>query len=216
MYEATFSIADTSAYAEPTAESDCRIELWCNDHSDLLYVRGEAVERVLAQVESDIGIAEQLRGDSEAVVITNACLKSRETTTIEKYLERHNCLLLPPLRYEAGAKHCRILALDSGSLTEVYTELLADDFAIDVRSKREIETPVHSAPLVTLDEVFPELTARQRTVLRTAVENGYYELPRATTTEAIADELGVSRRTAEDHLRRAEQKLIPPLVSYLY
>nr|WP_303650369.1 helix-turn-helix domain-containing protein [Halalkalicoccus sp. NIPERK01] len=69
---------------------------------------------------------------------------------------------------------------------------------------------------MTLDQVLPELTARQRETMVLAVENGYYELPRETTTETLADELGVSRRTAEDHLRRAERKIITSLVSYLY
>jgi len=34
-------------------------------------------------------------------------------------------------------------------------------------------------------------------------------------TTAVADELGVQRRTAEDHLRRAERKLVDAVVPYL-
>ncbi|WP_246999280.1 helix-turn-helix domain-containing protein [Halosolutus gelatinilyticus] len=216
MYEATFAIVDSSAYARPTEGTDCRVELWCNDHADLLYVAGSAVEALLSQVEEDIGIENRIRGDGDAIVITSSCLKRHETTYIERYLESHDCLLLPPLRYENGAKHCRILALESASLTALYGDLVADGFAIDVRSKREIGAPSQPSPLVTLDDVLPALTARQREVLTLAVERGYYDLPRATTTEALGDELGISRRAAEDHLRRAERKLITALVSYLY
>lgn len=216
MYEATFTISDSSAYTEPTDGADCRIELWCNDHSDLLYVAGSAIDPLLSQVRSDIGIEEQIRGDGEAVVITSSCLKRHDTTYVDRYLESHNCLLLPPLRYEDGAKHCRILALDSSSLTDLYGDLVADEFDVDVRTKREIDAPSQSSPLLTLGDVLPELTDRQREVLTLAVEFGYYEMPRGTTTETLADELGISRRTVEDHLRRAEQKLITSLVSYLY
>ncbi|WP_254768758.1 helix-turn-helix domain-containing protein [Salinilacihabitans rarus] len=216
MYEATFTVSDSSAYTQPTAGTDCRIELWCNDHSDLLYVAGSAIDPLLSRIRADIGIEDQLRGDGEAIVITSSCLKRHETTYIERYLESHNCLLLPPLWYEDGAKHCRVLALDSRSLTDLYRDLVADGFEIDVRTKREVGAPSHSSPLLTLDDVVPTLTGRQRAALSLAVERGYYDLPRGTTTRELADELGVSRRTAEDHLRRAERKLITSMVSYLY
>lgn len=216
MYESTFAISDSSAYTEPTDGTDCRIELWCNDHADLLYVAGSTIEPVLSQVRSDIGVDDCVRGDGEAVVITSSCLKRHETTYVEQYLESHNCLFLPPLRYENGKKRCRILALDSESLTALYADLVDDQFEIDVLSKREIDVPARSSPLLSLDEVLPELTDRQQEVLSLAIEAGYYELPRETTTERLADELGVNRRTVEDHLRRAERKLVTSLHPHLY
>lgn len=52
------------------------------------------------------------------------------------------------------------------------------------------------------------LTDRQREVLAAAHETGYYEWPRDTTGEELAEELGVSPPTVHEHLRAAEQKLI--------
>ncbi|WP_293032720.1 helix-turn-helix domain-containing protein [Natronococcus sp.] len=216
MYESTFAVADSSAYTAPTDGTDCRIELWCNDHADLLYVVGSSIEPVLSRVRADIGIEDCVRGDSETVVITSSCLKRHETSHIDRYLESHDCLLLPPLRYEDGRKHCRILALDSQNLTDLYTALLEDGFDVEVLTKREIGVPARSSPLVSLEAVLPELTARQRTVLSRAVEGGYYEIPRETTSEELATELGISRRAVDDHLRRVERKLIWSLRSYLY
>lgn len=214
MYEATFSISDSSPYTEPTDGTDCRIDLWCNDHADLLSVRGE-IERVLERVRADVGIDGEIHTGTEAVVVTSACLREQEIT-IEGYLRPHGCLLLPPLRYADGAKHCRVLALDSASLAALYADLVEDGLTIDVRSKREVHAPTPSSPLVSLEGTLPELTPRQREVLTLAVSRGYYELPRETTTAEMADEIGVGRRTAEDHLRRAEGKLLTALISYLY
>lgn len=216
MYEATVAIADSSAYTAPTDGTDCRIELWCNEHADLLYVVGSSVEPVLSQVRVDIGIEDCVRGDGETVVITSSCLKRHETSHIERYLESHDCLLLPPLRYEDGRKHCRILALDAENLTALYGALLEDGFEVEVLSKREVGVPARSSPLVSLEEVLPELTTRQREVLSLAVEGGYYEIPRETTSEALAAELGISRRAVDDHLRRVERKVLPALRSSLY
>ena len=52
------------------------------------------------------------------------------------------------------------------------------------------------------------LTARQRQVLELALERGYFEWPRALTSEELAAELGVSHSTALEHLRKAQAKLL--------
>ncbi|RQG93467.1 transcriptional regulator [Natrarchaeobius chitinivorans] len=215
MYEATFSIRDSGPYTESTREADCRIELWCNEHADLLYVSGPAVDPVTDRVESEVGLEERLDGTDETLLVTSSCLKANDEATIETYMRRNNCLLLPPIRYENGRKICRILALDSRALTDVYEGLHADELDVDVRSKGEIRFPTSSSQLFGLEDVVPDLTSRQRETLLSAVENGYYELPRETTTDALAAELGISRRTAEDHLRRAERKLITSLATHI-
>lgn len=40
---------------------------------------------------------------------------------------------------------------------------------------------------------------------------GYYAQPRAATTEELAKGMGVSRTTFEEHLRKAESRVIPRL-----
>lgn len=53
-----------------------------------------------------------------------------------------------------------------------------------------------------------ELTDRQREVLRTAYERGYYEVPRAASTEDVATALDVDPSTVAEHLQRAERNLL--------
>ncbi|SDL96345.1 hypothetical protein SAMN04487949_0326 [Halogranum gelatinilyticum] len=219
MYEATFRVADAGFYAAATAETDARIELWCNDHCDLLHVTtggdSDAAETVAAHVEDLVGIRDRLATADELVLVTSDCLRSHDSTSVETYLARNDCLLLPPLRYGRGAKFVRVLALDPAALSACYRDLVADGYTVDVESKREVTSVRQDAPLLTLADVLPTLTERQRQVLHTAVDGGYYEIPRETTTEAIAAAVGVERRTAEEHLRRAENKLVASLVSYL-
>ena len=52
-----------------------------------------------------------------------------------------------------------------------------------------------------------ELTPRQREVVRTAHEDGFFESPRACAAKDIADELGISPQTFYRHVRTAERKL---------
>lgn len=55
------------------------------------------------------------------------------------------------------------------------------------------------------------LTDRQRDVVETAVELGYYDVPRDATLEDVAAELDVAASTVSDHLRKAESEVMASL-----
>ena len=207
MHEAVLGIEHPGAYAAATAGTDTTVELWCNDHCDLLHVGGEGGEAVVAHVEEAVGVRERLAEGDERLLITDECLKAREDDPIETTLAAHDCLLVPPLRYAEGRKWCRVLALDSANLTAFYRDVAAD-CSVVVDSKREVASVRADRPLLTFDSALPDLSPRQRDALLTAVEMGYYRIPRDATTAEVADQLGVERRTFEEHLRRAENKLL--------
>ncbi|MFB6297588.1 MAG: helix-turn-helix domain-containing protein [Salinirussus sp.] len=52
------------------------------------------------------------------------------------------------------------------------------------------------------------LSDRQYEAVQAALEMGYFEWPRETDIEAVADALGVAHPTALEHLRKAQQKLL--------
>ncbi len=56
------------------------------------------------------------------------------------------------------------------------------------------------------------LTARQIGVLRLAHAMGYYDIPRRTTTEAIARYLDMDKGTVGEHLRRAEKHVFDQML----
>lgn len=105
----------------------------------------------------------------------------------------------------------RIVAevLPSHDVSEVVPEFLDRYPGLDLVKKREKDQP---APLFSERElrqaVGERLTERQREVLRTAFEAGYYEQPRETTGEEVADELGISSTTFSQHIRAAERNLL--------
>lgn len=210
MHEATLRLEPGGPYGEPTAGTGTTVELWCNDHSDLLSIRGDASD-VVDAVEARVGIRDRLERGDRTVVVTTDCLRERGGT-VEEHLRRHGCLLVPPLRYARGAKLCRVLALDPADLTTLYRDLL-DVRSVTVESKRSVDDPVGEDPVSAGPR--PNFSARQHDALTTAYEGGYYERPRETTTADIATELGISRRTAEEHLRRAERKVMDALVPTL-
>jgi len=215
MYEATFRIRGESAYATATEGTDATIELWCNDHCDLLYVDGSPRNELLDHIREQVGMKDVLSSEDSTLIVTGDCLKNHEQKHIETYLDRHDCLLLPPLNYTNGHKVCRVLALDSTNLTSFYQDVAAD-FEVTIDTKRDIETVPKDQSSILLDTELPSLSPRQREALTMAKEEGYYTIPREVTTEALADELGINRRTFEDHLRRAENKVIDRFVEFAY
>lgn len=102
----------------------------------------------------------------------------------------NDCLLLPPLRYREGEKVVRVFALDPASLTDCYRDMVADGLSVTVDAKREVESVPERTPMLTVSDTVSGLTARQRTVLTTAIEAGTYEIPRGVTTAELAEEWG--------------------------
>jgi DNA-binding CsgD family transcriptional regulator len=61
-------------------------------------------------------------------------------------------------------------------------------------------------------DMLSALTDRQLEVFRTAVELGYYEIPRLATHEEIADRMECAPSTVDEHLRKAESRVLQSLV----
>ncbi|WP_436900809.1 helix-turn-helix domain-containing protein [Halovenus halobia] len=61
-------------------------------------------------------------------------------------------------------------------------------------------------------ELRQRLTERQYEVLTVAYENGYFEYPRDSNAEAVAEELGITASTFTEHLSTAQSKLMGELL----
>lgn len=66
---------------------------------------------------------------------------------------------------------------------------------------------------ITFKTLMPKLTSKQQRAIELAIEHGYYGYPRKITMEKLAKIMKVSYSTYEFHLRNAEKKLIPNMIS---
>ena len=64
-------------------------------------------------------------------------------------------------------------------------------------------------------ELFETVTPRRRRVLNKALEAGYFDIPRGSTLQEIADDLGIAKTTASQHLRKAEQDIMQFFIQYI-
>jgi len=81
-------------------------------------------------------------------------------------------------------------------------------FELVVKQARERQPTAEDDPASLLND----LTDRQLEVLRSAYLAGYYEWPRDTTAEQLADTLDIASSTLHQHLRRAERNLLDNLL----
>jgi predicted DNA binding protein len=68
---------------------------------------------------------------------------------------------------------------------------------------------------LTANALFSDLTEKQISALLTAYKNGYYRLPRKADIKEIAFKEQVPRTTFQEHLKKAETKLVAALVPYI-
>ncbi|QIO22128.1 PAS domain S-box protein [Haloarcula sp. JP-L23] len=96
---------------------------------------------------------------------------------------------------------------DPRTIQETLSAQLSGFALVSKRERERRPTTVTDQP--PLQE---QLTDRQLEVLRAAYLAGYYEWPRDTTAEQLADTLDISSPTLHQHLRRAERNLLDGLL----
>ncbi|WP_435361177.1 helix-turn-helix domain-containing protein [Haloarchaeobius sp. DFWS5] len=92
-----------------------------------------------------------------------------------------------------------------GRTVDAVSEALDADITLDRLAPAE-QAPPPERP----DPHAQVLTPRQQEALALARRRGYYSWPREVTTRELAKDLGVSKTTFLEHLRRAEATLLGP------
>jgi predicted DNA binding protein len=91
-----------------------------------------------------------------------------------------------------------VLSPNKGDL-KVLLQKLQKRFSI-VNIKELSTTPLDSRPNI--------LTNKQVRAIKLAYNSGYYQIPRKKSTAVISFELGISRVSFRERIRRAEKRLV--------
>jgi hypothetical protein len=88
-------------------------------------------------------------------------------------------------------------------------------FVFDIVRKVPFDGFIASSLTLTADALFSHLTEKQIDALLTAYSHGYYRLPRKTDVQTIASKKRVPRTTFQEHLKKAENKLVSSVIPYI-
>lgn len=131
------------------------------------------------------------------------------------------------LEFDVAQADNMIDACDEDLLLCGTIDMAGEGFTFDVAGPQdairetidEYENAGASVSLETLRDFEPQggpmedLTPRQREIVETAYEEGYFDVPREATTQEVADAVGLDDSTVAEHLQRAERNLVTSVLA---
>jgi len=199
---------------------------WCNYSMEVLEVsfkelnelsEFQAVQEDIQQYLTKLGtkIARKSFSGSNTQIIVHECICDRVYKSVTSVLEKHNCLELQPTTYHEGWEWYRMISFSQKDIKATFDELAKfSKYEIISRTTRP-DYSVRETFVVSTNKLFGELTGKQRDALAAALDNGYYRVPKKVTTDEIAHQMGQPRTTYEEHLRKAESKVLRSVAPYL-
>ncbi|MFC7021264.1 MULTISPECIES: helix-turn-helix domain-containing protein [Haloarcula] len=210
LYEASFRVKHECPYRELSEHyPDLTIREWYLSDCQVLELTSpeSPTDELLEEIDRLGTVLHESVDGSGLHVVTQSCLCSLEDSIIERF-EEFNALYQPPTIHRQGWEHYTVIAFDESDVRALLQDL-EDDRDIEVLSKTAItEQQIPHSMLAPVDQLFEDVTERQMAALRLALESGYYEQPRKTSLRDLADQTVVARSTYEEHLRKAENKLL--------
>jgi predicted DNA binding protein len=224
LYETAFRLQHDCPLNELSRQyPDMVMSSWCNSDTDVLEITKDTTEDM-----------EAFQGDMEAMlrsmkvkplrkasssrdlqVVIHHCGCMNIPAPVTPVFEKHHCLELQPCVYKGGWEYYRLVSFSERDARAVFAAL--GRFAkVEVISRRVMKSGgVREAMLVSTSALFGGLTRKQIQALVFALENGYYQVPKKVTTEQMANKLKQPRTTYEEHLRKAEGKVLRSVAPYI-
>jgi len=193
---------------------------WCNFVTEYLDIESDDPETA-SKIRRDLihltkrgfRILRENAVDDRTQMVSLTCNHRRESS-IDNIIEQHRCLLLHPVLYHDGWEHYRIIAFDEKKLPKMFRSLEKEG-EVKIIMKRRMNESVRESFIVSTDELFSKVTKKQAEALLTALEHGYYKVPRKIRFEDIAKLRKTPRTTFEEHVRKAESKIMISIAPYI-
>jgi predicted DNA binding protein len=210
LYQASIKVKHECPYRKISERHpDLTIREWPLSDCQVLEITSETTPtaELLDDIEQIGTVLHESEDDDGYHVVTQSCLCSLEESIVDRF-EKHNCLYQSPTIYRQGWEHYTVVAFDSSDIRALLGELRSDR-DIELLSKTSIsDTQIPHTMLAPTNQLFENITDRQLAALRLALESGYYTQPRQTSLREMAERTAVARSTYEEHLRKAENKLL--------
>ncbi|APW96716.1 transcriptional regulator [Halobiforma lacisalsi AJ5] len=192
---------DDCPLAEATAAVGVEVEAQPpqrrNDGNDLLQFSAPKSERLTEALDADDRIS-YLHVSKSDGRYRYRCL-SKHPCIVHELID--NGLIVERLRYREDATVIFGAVVGRDVLKGVM-EAAGDTVGVTLERIYPLESEAREDPSRRWD-----LTPAQEECIRAALELGYFEIPRATSTEEVAAELGVSKSAFLERLRRGERAL---------
>lgn len=194
------------------------VSVWCDWTREVVEVTGATlpeVERLRDAVREASSFVEVYPVTPTTHVLVMDCIDLPHDFVYRAVDDAH-CILMPPTRYEHGWEHYSVMSFSEQKSRKLFQDLQEGGREVELLHKRALSRqPLLNTRSVAVPALLAGLTDRQVDALLLGARHGMYDSPRKTTAASIADGVGLSRSTFEEHLRKAENRLVHNLVPYL-
>jgi predicted DNA binding protein len=135
--------------------------------------------------------------------------------TVTEAIEESDLLEIYPVIYDSGWEYYRVVTFRSEEFGKLLKKLRANGFEVEILKKGAFEGFLASSLSPSADALFSKLTEKQMDSLVAAFIYGYYDRPRRTDIQSVAKKLGVPRSTFQEHLKKAERKVMSAIIPHI-
>lgn len=224
MFEVLFRAQHDCPYIRfSIRHPEVTIAEWCNLRTDVLEIDCQDAE-TFARIEPDLQNLLRWKGarilkktfvERNIQVVTTTCRDMKISTTISGVILRNSCLAIPPVIYHNGWEAHRVIGFRETDFKRLFKALSKLGSSEILVKKLVEEKSIKDTFVISLTSVFSGVTDKQIQAIAVALDSGYYTVPRHVTTDEIARKLGSPRTTYEEHLRKAECKVLNALAPFI-
>jgi len=190
--------------------------IWCNRENDVIEVvvrNPEEYQLVMEEIRacSIMGVIEEISDDRRLYLNVHECHCMKQDTIV-RHIGELDILNIFPNIVENGWVYHRLIVFRHKDLEELLRRFDNWGWVYKILRKVPFDGFIASSLTITADALFSSLTERQMDALVTAHRHGYYNLPRDADVQTIAAKENVPRTTFQEHLKKAENKLVAALV----
>jgi predicted DNA binding protein len=221
LFEVALKVAlPNSFYADITRRfPSMSIFIWCNRENDVVEVivrNPENYPLVMDEFRKNpwMGVIEEISDNRRLYLSVHECHCMKQDTVV-RHIGELDILNIFPNVVENGWAYHRLMVFRHKDLEELLRRFDNWGWTCRILRKAPFDGFIASSLTLTTDALFSGLTERQMEALLTAHRHGYYNLPRDADVQAIAAKEKVPRTTFQEHLKKAENKLVAALVPHM-
>jgi predicted DNA binding protein len=192
--------------------------IWCNRENDVIEIvvrNPEEYPLVMEEIrtlrDSVKDVIEEIVDERRLYLNVHKCHCMKEDTIV-RHIGKLNILNIFPNMIENGWAYHRLIVFRHKDLEELLTRFEKWGWFYKILRKVPFDGFVASSLTMSADALFSGLTEKQMEAVLAAHRHGYYNMPRAADVKAIAAKEKAPRTTFQEHLTKAENKLMAALV----
>lgn len=224
MFEVTFKIQHNCPYTRFSIKHpNVRVVEWCNNKTHVMEIQSPDIA-TFAKIEDDLEDLLNWKGgrilkrsfvSGDLQLVLNTCRCNKIVPNVSDVVESNAGLTIPPDICFGGWEEYKAIGFRDADYRRMFKELSALG-PVEILQKNVLpEKSMRDTLAITLSTVFSELTEKQIESLLLALDYGYYKIPKQITAEAIAEKTHLARTTYEEHLRKAESKILQAISPYV-